>query len=174
MKKTIGFLFVVLLVTATTSFAQKTELKFGHINSQELLESMPERETARKQLEEYSQMLQKEMEAMQTEYQTKVTAYLEKQATFSDLVKKSKEQEIQEMQRRVQEFQQTAQQDYQQKQAELIQPIMDKAQAAIEKVGKDNGFIYIFDLSAGAVVYQSAQSIDVLPLAKKELGIVTQ
>ncbi|MDX9696774.1 MAG: OmpH family outer membrane protein [Bacteroidales bacterium] len=174
MKKTIGFLFVVLLVTATTSFAQKTELKFGHINSQELLESMPERETARKQLEEYSQMLQKEMEAMQTEYQTKVTAYLEKQATFSDLVKKSKEQEIQEMQRRVQEFQQTAQQDYQQKQAELIQPIMDKAQAAIEKVGKDNGFIYIFDLSAGGVIYQSTQSIDVLPLAKKELGIVTQ
>jgi outer membrane protein len=174
MKKIIGLLFVVLLLTATTSFAQKADFKFGHINSTELLELMPEREAATKQLQDYSQMLQKEMEAMQTEYQTKVTAYLEKQATFSDLVKKSKEAEIQEMQRRVQEFQQTAQQDYQQKQAELIQPIMDKAQAAIEKVGKDNGFTYIFDLSAGGLVYHSAQSIDILPLAKKELGIVTQ
>ncbi|OFX84327.1 MAG: hypothetical protein A2W99_00995 [Bacteroidetes bacterium GWF2_33_16] len=170
MKKIIGLLFVVLFVT-TTAFAQKAELKFGHINSTELLDLMPEREVATKQLQDYSQMLQKEMEAMQTEYQTKVSAYLEKQATFSDLVKKSKEAEIQEMQRRVQEFQSTAQQDYQQKQAELIQPIMDKAQAAIEKVGKDNGFIYIFDLGAGAVVYHSALSIDILPLVKKELGI---
>ena len=58
---------------------------------------MPERATAQTELQNYSQMLQKEMEAMQTEYQTKVTAYLEKQATFSDLVKKSKEAEIQEI-----------------------------------------------------------------------------
>lgn len=171
MKKVLGLLFVVLLFTATTAFSQKAELKFGHINSSELIELMPERAAAQQELQNYGQMLQKEMEAMQTEYQTKVTAYLEKQATFSDLVKKSKDAEIQEMQRRVQEFQQTAQQDYAQKQQELLQPIMDKAQAAIEKVGKDNGFIYIFDLSAGGVVFHSTQSIDVLPLVKKELGI---
>lgn len=174
MKKIIGLLFVVLLFITTSAFAQKAELKFGHVNSSELIELMPERATATTELQNYSQMLQKEMEAMQTEYQTKVSAYLEKQATYSDLVKKSKEAEIQEMQRRVQEFQQTAQQDYQQKQTELIQPIMDKAQAAIEKVGKDQGFTYIFDLSAGGVVYHSAQSIDILPFVKKELGIVTQ
>ena len=75
------------------------------------------------------------------------------------------------MQGRMQEFQMTAQQDYQQKEAELFQPIMDEAQNAIEKVAKANGFTYVFDLSAGGLVYFSEESVDILPLVKKELGI---
>lgn len=170
MKKTLGILLVVVLVSTSSIFAQK-DLKFGHINSSELLSVMPERDSARTELQSYSQMLQQELEAMQVEYQQKVTIYLEKQETYSDLVRQSKEAEFQEMQQRIQGFQQTAQQDLQQKEAELFQPIMDKAQAAIEKVAKANGFTYIFDLSAGGVVYFSDQSIDILPLVKKELGI---
>lgn len=171
MKKILGILLIAVLVTVSSAFAQKTDYKFGHINSNELLSVMPERDSARIELQSYSQMLQQEMEAMQTEYQNKVNTYLEKQEAYSDLVKQSKETEIQEMQRRVQEFQATAQQDYQQKEAEIFQPIMDKARAAIEKVAKANGFTYVFDLGAGGVLYFSEKSIDILPLVKKELGI---
>lgn len=172
MKKTIlTILSIVLIFSINTAKAQKNDLKFGHINSQEVLSLMPERDSAFQELKEYSQMLQKEMEAMQVEYNTKVQAYMEKQEAYSDLVRQSKEAELQEMQRRVQEFQQTAQKDYSQKESEIMQPIMQKAEEAIKVVGEQNGFIYIFDISAGAVVYKSAQSIDVLPLVKKELGI---
>ena len=59
----------------------------------------------------------------------------------------------------------------QQKEAELFQPVMEKAQAAIEKVAKANGFTYVFDLGAGGLLYFSEQSVDILPLVKKELGI---
>lgn len=171
MKKYLGILFITVLVSGSSVFGQKTDYKFGHINSNELLSVMPERDSAKVELQNYSKMLQQEMEAMQVEYQNKVNVYLEKQDTYSTLVKQSKETEIQEMQRRVQEFQSTAQQDYQQKESEIFQPIMDKAQAAIEKVAKENSFIYIFDIGAGGVLYFSAQSVDILPLVKKELGI---
>jgi len=171
MKKLLGIVLITVLVSVSSVFAQKGDYKFGHINSNELLSVMPERDSARVELQNYSQMLQQEMEAMQVEYQNKVNAYLEKQESYSELVRQSKESEIQEMQRRVQEFQATAQQDYQQKEAELFQPIMDKAQAAIEKVAKANGFTYVFDIGAGGVLYFSEQSINVLPLVKKELGI---
>ncbi len=147
------------------------ELKFGHINTAELLQLMPERDSARTELQRYSQMLQQEMETLQLEYQKKVQAYMEKQETYSDLVRQSKEQELQDMQRRIQEFQATAQQDYGQKEQELLQPIMKKAEDAISRVGEKNGFIYIFDLSAGNVVFHSEQSVDVLPLVKTELGL---
>ncbi|MDA3953089.1 MAG: OmpH family outer membrane protein [Bacteroidales bacterium] len=171
MKKIFKILLIAVLISGSSAIAQKTDYKFGHINSNELLSVMPERDSAGIVLQAYSQMLQQEMEAMQTEYQRKVDAYLEKQETYSDLVRQSKETEIQEMQRRVQEFQSTAQQDYQQKEAEIFKPIMDKAQAAIEKVAKVNGFTYVFDLGAGGLLYFSDQSIDILPLVKKELGI---
>jgi len=169
MKRTLGLLLIAVLFSVSSSFAQN--YKFGHINSSELLSVMPERDSAMVELQKYSQMLQNEMEAMQIEYQNKVNTFLEKEQTYSDLVKQSKRSEIEEMQRRVQEFQSTAQQDYQQKEAELFQPIMDKAQNAIEKVAKANGFTYVFDLGAGSLVYFSDQSIDILPLVKKELGI---
>jgi len=168
MKKILGILLVVISVTS--AFAQK-DYKFGHINSNELLSVMPERDSARNELQDYSQMLQQEMEAMQIEFQNKYATYMEKQDTYTENLKKTKETELQEMQQRIQGFQQTAQQDLQQKEAELFQPIMDKAQAAIEAVSKANGFTYIFDLGAGGVIYFSDQSIDILPLVKTELGI---
>ena len=52
-----------------------------------------------------------------------------------------------------------------------MKPIVDKANATIQKVAKTNGFIYVFDISTGAVTYFSDQSIDILPLVKKELGL---
>ncbi|MCG8411660.1 MAG: OmpH family outer membrane protein [Bacteroidales bacterium] len=168
MKKILGIILVVFCVSGV--FAQKN-YKFAHINSVELLSIMPGRDTAKVQFDNYRNMLQKEMETMQLEYQNKVQVYLEKQETYSDLVKKTKETEIQEMQQRIQGFQQTAQQDLRQKEAEIFQPIMDAAQKAIEKVAKANSFTYVFDVSAGGVIYFSETSTDLLPLVKKELGI---
>ncbi len=169
MKRTLGLLLITVMVSVSSTFAQN--YKFGHINSSELLSIMPDRDSAMLELQNYSQMLQQEIEALQIEYQNKVAAYQEKEQTYSDLVRESKLKEIQEMQGRMQEFQMTAQQDYQQKEAELFQPIMDEAQNAIEKVAKANGFTYVFDLSAGGLVYFSEESVDILPLVKKELGI---
>ena len=169
MKRTLGLLLITVIVSVSSTFAQN--YKFGHINSSELLSIMPDRDSAMLELQNYSQMLQQEIEALQIEYQNKVAAYQEKEQTYSDLVRESKLKEIQEMQGRMQEFQMTAQQDYQQKEAELFQPIMDEAQNAIEKVAKANGFTYVFDLSAGGLVYFSEESVDILPLVKKELGI---
>lgn len=171
MKKYLGILLVIVMFSFSGAYAQKGEYKFGHINSNELLSLMPERDSARAELQNYSRMLQQEMETMQLEYQNKVNTYLEKQETYSELVRQSKESEIQEMQRRIQEFQSTAQQDLQQQERELFQPIMEKAEKAIEKVAKANGFTYVFDVTAGSVVYFSEQSIDILPLVKEELGI---
>ena len=169
MKRTLGLLLITVMISVSSTFAQN--YKFGHINSSELLSIMPDRDSAMLELQNYSQMLQQEIEALQMEYQNKVAAYQEKEQTYSDLVRESKLKEIQEMQGRMQEFQMTAQQDYQQKEAELFQPIMDEAQNAIEKVAKANGFTYVFDLSAGGLVYFSEESVDILPLVKKELGI---
>jgi outer membrane protein len=168
MKKILGILLVVLSVSSV--FAQK-EYKFGHINSNELMSVMPEKESISLEFQKYQQMLSEEYQAMMTEFQSQASVFNEKKATYSDTYIKTKEEELLGMQQRIQGFQQTAQQDLQQKEAELFQPMMDKAQAAIEAVSKANGFTYIFDLGAGGVIYFSDDSIDILPLVKKELGI---
>ena len=90
---------------------------------------------------------------------------------MSDLIREAKASEIQEMQVRLQNFAQTAQQDLQQQSMVLIQPVMDKARKAIEEVAKENGLIYVFDMSQGNPVYASEESLDMLPLVKAKLGL---
>jgi len=164
-----GLVIVALFLCAAGASAQN--LKFGHINSQELLMAMPERDSAEAKLKRYAKDLQDQVETLQVEFNKKYQDYLQKKATFTDAIREMKEKELSDLQQRAQEFEQTAQQDYQRQQGELMRPVVDKANAAIQKVAKANGFVYVFDISTGAVAYFSDQSTDVLPLVKKELGL---
>jgi len=38
-------------------------------------------------------------------------------------------------------------------------------------VAKEQGLIYVFDTGSKVVLYKSNQSIDILPLVKKQLGL---
>ena len=84
----------------------------------------------------------------------------------------AKQRELLEIQQRLEQFNQTAQQEYQQMQQIFLSPVFQKANAAIAKVAKDNGFTYIFDLSAGGVIFFDEKvSVNILPMTKNELGI---
>ncbi len=132
---------------------------------------MPERDSAEATIQQYARELEGELEIMEVEYRNKLNDYLEKQDNLTPLVKQTKEQELNEIQSRIQEFSNSAEQELQQQQAQLIQPIIMKAEKAIKDVAKENGFTYIFDLSRGAVISFSDQSVDILPLVKKKLGL---
>ena len=83
-----------------------------------------------------------------------------------------KEKELQDLQTRYEEFQQMAQQDIQKMQAQLMGPVIERAENAIKKVSKANGFLVVFDQSSGAMAYfDEATLTDIAPEVKKELGI---
>lgn len=164
----IALLFVVATIGATNA---QVKNKFGHINSQELLEVMPEKETADKQIEEFGKQLQKQLQTMMAEREAKVNDYMENEATMSEIIAQTKAEEIQMLDQRIQAFQQNAQQSLAKKEGEAYQPILDKARKAIEEVAKENGFTYIFDVSAGSLLYQP-ESDDILALVKTKLGIL--
>ncbi|MCF8373272.1 MAG: OmpH family outer membrane protein [Bacteroidales bacterium] len=174
MKNISSVLIALMLVVVTNvSFAQ-AKLKFGHIDSNELIASMPERDGAQKQLQAYANELEKQLTTMQQELESKYSTYLQQEGTLNDVVKEAKQTELQDLQARIQKFQQNAQEKYQKKEGELLQPIIDRANDAIQVVGKENAFTYIFDVGVGAVVYFSPDSEDILPLVKAKLGITAE
>ncbi len=164
-------LVVITLFLFSGTAVNAQNFKFGHINSQELLSLMPERDSAEAKIQLYSKELEGELEIMNVEYRNKLNDYLEKQDNLTPLVKQTKEQELNEFQNRIQEFQTNAEQDLQQQNAQLINPIIQKAEKAIKDVGKENGFSYIFDLSRGTIIYFSEQSEDILSMVLKKLGL---
>ena len=108
---------------------------------------------------------------MAREYQTKMQDYEANQATMSNLVKQSKEKEIVDLQTRIQQFQANAENEFEAKRAELLKPILDKIQNAINTVGKEKGYTYVLDLATGAAVYVGTDAVDCTKDVKAKLGI---
>ena len=162
------FLGIALFVMSGMANAQ---VKLAHVNTAEILDVMPDKATAEKSLEKYYGELQSQLEAMAKEYQTKMQDYEANQATMSNLVKQSKEKEIIDLQTRIQQFQANAENEFESKRAELLKPILDKIQNAINSVGKEKGYTYIIDLATGAAVYVGDNAVDVTKDVKAKLGI---
>ncbi|MEA3477780.1 MAG: OmpH family outer membrane protein [Bacteroidota bacterium] len=145
--------------------------KFGHVTSEQLLQAMPEYDSAQAELQQLQQHYELEIERIQVEINKKIEEFNQSEATMSDLIKEAKASEIQELQMRLQNYSQTAQQDLQQQSMLVIQPVMEMARNAIDEVAKEHGLIYVFDLSQGNPVYTSEESLDMVPLVKAKLGI---
>ena len=142
---------------------------FGHINTTELFQQMPEVAKVKAQMDTLQSQYENQLASMQEEIQKKAQDYQANMNTLPDGVKQIREQELQEMQQRIQMFYQTAEQDIQKKQQELLAPVHEKMAKAIKAVGEREGYTYIFD--SQAMVHIGNDAHDVTPAVKKELGI---
>jgi outer membrane protein len=169
MKRFIGIAALVMFASFT---GQSQSLKFGHINSEDIIRAMPEFDSATIKLEKLQKELVNTIELMSVELNNKNDAYTKESKNLSELVRQNKEQEIVDLNKRMQDFQQNAQQQLQDKQVELFQPIYAKVDKAIKDVGKENGFLYIFDISKGSLLwFDETKSTNVVTLAKAKLGL---
>ncbi len=166
-------LVAVLMMSATTLSAQK----FGRVDLAAIVPNMAEFKEAQTNLETYGKDLQDQLEQIQVEFNTKLADYEKNAATYTDSVRQLKESELSQLQQRFSDFQQIAQQDIQRKEQELMSPIYEKANAAIEKVAKAGGYLVIFSTAndapaaAGLAYFDKEALTDVTSLVKTELGI---
>ena len=161
------FIAAVLFMSATTlTIAQS---KIAHINTTDLVTSMPDMKTAQAQIEEIGKNYEKEIQGMVNEYKKKIEQYENEAPTKTDDENQARSVEVQTMQQKIQQYQTNAQQELQKKEGELLKPITEKAKAAILKVAKAQGFNYVLDSSQGGGVIM-AEGKDLLKEVQKELG----
>lgn len=163
--KTIAIACLLLITSAITA----QELKFGHINVQELIMELPDKKDADSKLQAEAQILQDRLKVMSEEHEKKYRDYIAQRETMPELIRTTTEKEIQDIEQRLQNYQLMAQQTLQKKEQELYQPILEKVQRAIDAVGQEQGLIYIFDISSQVVLYHSEKSLDCGPLVKAKL-----
>lgn len=164
--------FIVTIAAAALVFtaANAQSYKFAHVNFQELVQLMPEMDSARVQIEAANQETQETYGAMVQEFQDKYSQYEQKSAEWSAAIRQSKERELTEINNRIQDFEQSVQQEMQQLQNQLMGPIYQKAQEAVSNLAKAGGYIYVFD--ASQVLYiDASQSTDLTPEARTALNI---
>jgi outer membrane protein len=170
MKNILITLFVLTFVLAGNTLKAQSP-KIGHINLQELIVAMPESDSANANLQTMTKEMQANYQQMQTDFNKKFEDYTKNSKTYNELVRSTKEAELQDMNKRMQAFQTNAQQKIQEQNQQLLKPILEKANKTITAIAKENKFTYVLDTSQGVVLYTGVDAIDLMPMAKKRLGL---
>ncbi len=168
MKQYIQLTFVALLLLVATASA--TAQKFGYVNSAEILSELPAMKAAESNLEAMQKQLQKKGQAMVQSFQTDYQA-LQAEAQEGTMSPKQQQEAAAKLQVREEEigkFEQSMMADLQKKRTELLEPIYDDINKAIEEVAKENGYQFIFDQQ---VLLYGEESQDVSAMVKAKLGL---
>ena len=157
-------LIVMLMMMAPVAvFAQK----FGKVNTQTIMQSLPELSKVNGELEATAKQYENELKSMQEELQRQSEAYEKAKSTMNATTQQQKEQELQGLYQKIQQTYQDNQQALQKAQQEKMQPVLNKVRNAIQNVGNTGGYTYIFE--EGAAVYTGSNVEDVTSKVQSEL-----
>ena len=163
--------FILCAICAICGFSTANAQKFGHVNSQEIMQLMPEYTKARTEIEELTKQYEADLKSMQDEYQKKGQEYEKLPATTPANIKQRREQELQEMMQKIQQTYQDNQQTLQKEYQERMQVVSNKLVEAIKAVGQAGGYVYIMDLTSGIPYISTTLSSDVTAEVKANLGL---
>lgn len=148
MKKT--FLTVIIAIAATSvSVAQK----MGYVDTDYILEKIPEYKAAQAEMDKTSVDWQKEIEIKYAEIDKLYKIYQAESVLLTDDMKKKRENEIINKEKEAKELQKTrfgVDGELFKKRMELVKPIQDKVYSAVKQVAERSGLAFIFD-KAGQV-----------------------
>lgn len=173
--KTRWIFVLAFLAVAATANAQDGGLKIGYTNAEFILSNMPEAREIESELKVHEEKLSAQLEAKTKDFQAKYQEYQRTAPNMIPEVRADKEQELQNLDQSIRKFQQDAQQSLQRKQAELLQPVFDKIQKAIDDVAKANGYTHVFnsgqpDVGLNILLYARDED-NISDLVLKHLGI---
>jgi outer membrane protein len=170
---------IKLFVTALTLLASLSinaqSFKLGYTNIEYILQNMPDSKEIQAKLSTEKGQYDKLYQDKLADAQKLLEDYQKNAASMSAVIKADKEKSLQNKQNELQELQQNAENALSRKQQELIAPVMDKIQAAIDAVAKEHGYTFVLNSDAGygttPVILVAPESDNITPLVFKKMGI---
>lgn len=160
-----GFLFL--------SASELSAQKMGYMNSLNVLSQMPE-------IAQADTMVMMLRDSLLTEGEKKAKALEEKyigymteinQGTVPPIEIQKREAEVKKEQEALQQYEVEITEMLAARRESYYGPILDKLQKAIDEVGKENGYQFIFDVSNLNIIVFAEESEDVTALVKAKLGM---
>ena len=133
-------LLAIMIALPMSVFAQK----FGVVNTNQLMESLPEIKTINEQMEAATKKYEDEFAKLQEEFNKKYQEFQALEESTPQTIKERRMQEMQELDSKIQKFRETAMQDLQRQQQQLMAPVQENVVKAIQSVGAEGGFTFIF------------------------------
>lgn len=168
MNKKLQFLvlFFALLLTAAQVEAQT----IAYVQSENIVQAMPEYKSAMANAEAYGKQLQKQLQEQEQNLMKYYQDVMQKaqNGQLSPAQQKEAEQKLAKMQQELQVAVADAEKRLAEKEQSLLKPIYDKFDTALKAVAKSNGYNYILDKK---LLLYSTGGIDATDKVKSQLGI---
>lgn len=164
----------LLLAVLAAPGAQAQEQKIGYVNTDALLERMPEYEGIREQLQMLAEDWKKNLQSMQDEIDRMRTEFQQREILYSDSVRIHRQGEINAL---VEERQRYMEQtfgpegDYYQKQRELLEPLQQRIMEAIRVVAQRQEFDFVFDRAQPSSMLFGSEEWNLNEAILRQMGI---
>ena len=159
----------LLLLLGFSAGAQK----FAYVDTQYILQNVPEYNTAQNRIDALTIEWQKEIEAKFAEIEKMYRDYQNEAILLPEEMKRRREEEIIGKEREVKELQQKRfgqNGDLFKKREELIKPIQEKIYAALEEVATSGNYAVIFDKASGATMLYTNPRFDISEEVLTKMG----
>lgn len=173
----ISKLLIIIVILAGTNFQLKAQGgKIGYTNIELVLAYMPETKNLEQQLTTFQKKLAEQLQVKEKYMQTKYQEYLTKKERneFSQESEKEAENELTNLDSEVRKLATESEQRILSKRQELLGPILEKLQKAIDETAQENGFEYILNQTTSTGVSTILYGPDNNDITKKlmtKLGI---
>ncbi len=153
---------LVALLAAAATFAT-AQSKIGHINSEAIMQALPEAVDAQKSLDALVAQWEGELQKMQADWKKKFDDYDKKKLILTDQARAQTEKELRDLDQsiadfRTKKFGQNG--ELFQKQNEVMKPIQNKMFQVIETIAKEDGYDYVFDKSGDILLLYASDKND--------------
>jgi outer membrane protein len=155
--------FVVILALLIASAGMTYAQKYAYVDSQYILNNIPEYKSAQSQLDNISVTWQKEIEAKYQEIDKMYKAFQAEQILLTEDMKKKREDEIISKEKEAKEMQKQrfgVDGDLFKKRQELVKPLQDKIYTAIKTMAEAGSYAVIFDKSSDLSMLYSNPKYD--------------
>jgi outer membrane protein len=157
-KKSI-LVFAGLVIMASTAVAQK----IGYVDTEYILNQIPEYKAAKAELDKASADWQKEIEAKYAEIDKLYKTYQAEQILLTDDLRKKRENEIINKEKEAKDLQKQrfgTDGDLFKKRMELVKPIQDKVYNAVKTVAEKSGLAIVFDKASDMMMLYASTKYD--------------
>ncbi|MCB0737071.1 MAG: OmpH family outer membrane protein [Bacteroidetes bacterium] len=148
--------------------------KFAYVDTEYILDQMPEYRGAQKQLNDLAKDWETEIVKMKSEIETLYKDYRAERLILSEENRVQREKEITEREKKLNEFKKDKfgpGGELEKKREQLLKPIQDKVFDAIQELAKDNALDFVFDKAGSTTMLFTNPNYDRSDEVLEYLGV---
>ena len=165
------FIISILFLTSSISFAQ---LKIGYIDSDAIMDNLPDVQDARQKLDASIQEWQTELNKLEADWKAKYDDYEKRKLIMTDQTRSETEAALVQLETQIAQYREKkfgTNGELFLKQDELMKPVQNKIFVALKEIAEQDDYDFVFDRSGDIMILFAKEQYDLTAQVLEKLKL---